>query len=101
MVPRRGVIVPRLGKLVSAADEVSVREIIRGPITMILGLRTIMPGLTKFMPGLMTFMPGLTKFMPGIGEVLHGVIITAPCAWVNPATVVATMAAITAATIVL
>jgi hypothetical protein len=100
MVPRRGVIVPRLGKLVSAADEVSVREIIRGSITMILGLRTIMPGLTKFMPGLMTFMPGLTKFMPGIGKVFHGVT-EAPCAGIDAATVVAAMAAITAATIVL
>jgi hypothetical protein len=40
-------------------------------------------------------MPGLMAFMPGIGEVFHGVT-EAPCA-----TVVATMAAITAATIVL
>ena len=86
-MPRLALIAPRLAKLVQAAEDVSVREIIRGPTTMILGLRTIMPGLSKFMPGLTKFMPGLTKFMPRIGEVLGGVTA-------------ATMAA-TAATVVL
>jgi hypothetical protein len=60
-VPRLGIIAPRLGKLVKAAREVEVREIICGPITMILGLRTIMRSLTKF--------------VPGIGEVLGGVTV--------------------------
>ena len=73
MVTRRVIITPRLGKLVQAAEEVAVREIIRSPTTMILGLRAIMRGLTKFMTGLTKLMVGLMKFMPGIGEVLGGV----------------------------
>jgi hypothetical protein len=58
---------------VQAAEEVAVREIIRSPITMILGLRAIMRGLTKFMTGLTKLMAGLMKFIPGISEVLGGV----------------------------
>jgi hypothetical protein len=73
MVTRLVIITPRLAKLVEAADEVAVREIIRSPTTMILGLRAIMRGLTKFMTGLTKLMVGLMKFMPGIGEVLGGV----------------------------
>jgi hypothetical protein len=73
VVIRRAIIAPRLGKLVQAAEDVAVREIIRGPITMILGLRTIMRGLMKFMTGLTKVMAGLMMFLPGIGEVLGGV----------------------------
>ncbi len=73
MTTRRVIIAPRLGKLVQAAEEVAVREIIRSPITMRLGLRTIMRGLMKFMTGLTKVMAGLMMFMPGIGEVLGGV----------------------------
>jgi len=73
MVTRRVIITPRFAKLVQAAEEVAVREIIRSPTTMILGLRAIMRGLTKFMTGLTKLMVGLMKFMPGIGEVLGGV----------------------------
>ena len=73
MVTRLVIVTPRLAKLVQAAEEVAVREIIRSPTTMILGLRAIMRGLTKFMIGLTKLMVGLMKFMPGIGEVLGGV----------------------------
>jgi hypothetical protein len=73
MVTRLVIITPRLAKLVQAAEDVAVREIIRSPTTMILGLRAIMRGLTKFMTGLTKLMVGLMKFMPGIGEVLGGV----------------------------
>jgi len=56
---RLGLIVARRAKLVHAAEDVSVPEIILG--------------LMKMMPGLRTIMPGLTKFMPGLGEVFGGV----------------------------
>jgi len=65
---------------VHAAEDVSVLEIILGVMKMMPGLRTLMPGLTKIMPG-------ITKFFPRIAEVLGSVVTT--------------LAAITAATIVL
>lgn len=73
MVTRLVIIMPGLGKLVQAAEDVAMREIVRSPITMILGLRAIMRGLAKFMTGLTKLVVGLTKFMTGISKVLGGV----------------------------